>query len=86
MPVFSVFYNAGRRSFFMCKSDFKNIETAEKFLASELFLTHGYQFDFMLEDGKTLLKGTPMENNPKYFRDSMLFAIDIPYQDYKLGI
>ncbi|UOE47884.1 hypothetical protein MTO98_26085 [Mucilaginibacter sp. SMC90] len=62
------------------------LDVAEKFLQSRLFVYDGYQFDFMLEDGRKLLRGKPMENTPKYFRDSMLFAIDIPYSSYCLGI
>ncbi|SEO08152.1 hypothetical protein SAMN05192574_105233 [Mucilaginibacter gossypiicola] len=86
MPLISVFYNSGEGGFFQCKSDFAELEVAEKFLQSRLFVYDGYRFDFMLEDGKKLLKGKPLENTPKYFRDSMLFAIDIPYRTYKLGI
>ncbi|MET4083205.1 hypothetical protein ABIB40_003174 [Pedobacter sp. UYP30] len=41
------------------------------------FLLLGYQFDFMLEKGKKLVSGTPLENNEGCFAKSIVYAIDV---------
>jgi hypothetical protein len=80
--AYSVFYGAGPKSFFQSKTDFHDLETAEKFIQSRLFVDDGYTFNFMLKNGQTLVKGKPRENSAKFFTESMKFAVDIPYKTY----
>lgn len=79
---YSVFYNTGKGSFFQSKTDFNDLETANTFIGSNLFTVEGFSFDFMLKDGKKLISGNPTQNNEKYFNDAMMFAIDIPFEEY----
>lgn len=74
---YSVFYQSPD-GFFVCKTDFKDLEQAEGFITSGVFISDGAKFHFILEDGKTLIKGEPMERTEKFYSDSMKFAVDIP--------
>jgi len=86
MPLISVFYSTAERGHIQTRSDFVERDKAEKFLESSLFVLGGHRFEFMLEDGRQLLKGTPMVKSLKYYRESMLYALDIPYSRYGLDL
>jgi len=74
---YSVFYQSPD-GFFVCKTDFKDLDETEGFIASEIFTRDGAKFHFILEDGKNLIKGEPMERTEKFYKDSMNFAVYIP--------
>jgi len=74
---YSVFYQSPD-GFFVCKTDFKDLDEAEGFKTSEIFTRDGAEFHFMLKDGKHLIKGEPKERTEKYYSDSMKFAVEIP--------
>ena len=80
--AYSVFYSTGSNSFFQSKTDFNDLATAEKFIQSRLFVYDGYVFNFMLRNGKVLVKGKPKDQSAKYLEDSMRFAVDIPFRSY----
>lgn len=77
---FVVFYMP-KGSFFQAQTSFDNLEHAEIFLNSDLFSKRGFKFDFLLKNGE-LLKGSPLENNKKYFQSALEFAILIPLSEY----
>jgi hypothetical protein len=74
---YSVFYQSPD-GFFVCKTDFKDLDEAEGFITSGIFTLDGAKFHFILEDGKNLIKGEPKERTEKFYSDSMKFAVDIP--------
>lgn len=78
--TYNVFYGNG--GFFQLRTSFTSLEEANNFIQSDLFKIHGYTFDFILLDDTTLISGSPKDQTPKYFKDSMEFAIFIPVEEY----
>lgn len=74
---YSVFYQSPD-GFFVCRTDFKALEQADEFIASRIFIYDGAKFHFILKDGKTLIKGEPMQCTEKFYSESMKFAVEIP--------
>lgn len=74
---YSVFYQSPD-GFFVCRTDFKELEQADEFIASGIFKYDHAKFHFILKDGKTLIKGEPIERSEKFYSDSMKFALEIP--------
>ncbi|MDN3584954.1 hypothetical protein [Mucilaginibacter flavus] len=74
---YSVFYQSPD-GFFVCRTDFNELEQAEEFIASRIFIFDGAKFHFVLKDGKKLIKGEPMQRTEKFYSDSMKFAVEIP--------
>ena len=81
MGQYLVFY-LPKDSFFQAQTKFYDLETANSFINSDLFLKKGFRFDFLLSDKGELLKGSPKDNSEKHFRDAMAFAIPISYDEY----
>ena len=80
--TYSVFYSTGNASFFQSKTDFLVFELAEAFINSDLFTKHGFKLDFMLKNGVELMMGKPKDNTAEFFNKAMLFAVEIPFEDY----
>lgn len=78
---YSVFYHSPD-GFFVCKTDFLDLDQAERFITSGMFTHDGAEFHFILKDGKHLIKGEPKERTEKYYSDSMKFAVEIPLSAY----
>jgi hypothetical protein len=80
---YSVFYNTGKDSFFQSKTDFNDLTMANAFINSTLFTVDGFNFDFLLEDGIKLISGNPSENSLQFFKKAMMYAVDIPFEEFK---
>jgi len=75
--TYSVFYHSPD-GFFVCRTDFPDMEKAEGFLQTKAFIFDGAKFHFILKDGKTLVKGEPRERTEKFYAESMRYAVEIP--------
>lgn len=80
--TFNVFYSTGKDSYFQSKTDCPNFDILHDFINSELFKVHGFRLDFVLKDGVELIIGEPKDATKEYFKNAMLFAIDIPLEEY----
>ncbi|HLT86471.1 MAG TPA: hypothetical protein VKZ57_02710 [Sphingobacterium sp.] len=81
--MYSVFYS-NEKGFFQLRTDFDTQEMAEYFIQSKNFQKGILKFQFMLKDGKELISGTPLKNDPEHFKAAMRFALEIPKTDYSL--
>ncbi|TWR24761.1 hypothetical protein FPZ43_17860 [Mucilaginibacter pallidiroseus] len=78
--IYSVFYHSPD-GFLVCRTDFDNLEEAENFLQTKLFIFDGAEFHFMLKDGRFLVKGEPRERTEKFYAESMRYAVEIPAKE-----
>jgi len=66
-PFYSVFYQS-LDVFFVCRTDFNELEQADKFITSQEFIFDGAKFHFILKDGKKLIKREPMDRTENSIR------------------
>lgn len=81
--MYTVFYYEGQKGFFQLKTNYPTHAEAEMFIQSNYFQCGHLKFLFLLKNGKTLVKGTPIENSQHHFDNAMRFALDIPRSQYK---
>lgn len=81
--TYSVFFQAPD-GFFVCRTDFSDLESADDFLTSKVFIFDGAKFHFILKDGKELVKGEPLTRSNKFYSDSMKFTLEIPLSEFKI--
>ena len=81
--MYTVYYHEGQKGFFQLKTDYPTQAEAEMFIQSNYFRCGQLKFLFLLKDGKTLVKGTSIENSQQRFDNAMRFALDIPRTQYK---
>lgn len=80
--TYSVFYNTGENSYFQSKTDCPNMDIMKEFLNSKLFTKQGFTLEFVLKNGSELVIGKPKDDSKNYFKKAMLFAVNIPLEEY----